>query len=88
MRVAPLKHLSAIRAGPGGAGGGASSAFSPAGRRSFQPLALARQDGRLYSLRMTIGQAGGGEAPASLEHGLIRDFSARTTAERLAAFAL
>ncbi|MBI3026433.1 MAG: hypothetical protein HYY66_12295 [Candidatus Tectomicrobia bacterium] len=88
MRVAPLKHLSAIRAGPGGAVGGAPSAFSPAGRRSFQPLALARQDGRLYSLRMTIGQAGGGEAPASLEHGLIRDFSARTTAERLAAFAL
>lgn len=89
MRVAPLRSLASIRAVPGGTGGGpAGSAFAPAARRSFQTAATARREGSFFTLRMTIDRVGPSEAPATLMQGVVHDFSARTTAERLAASAL
>ncbi|OGL69629.1 MAG: hypothetical protein A3J27_06875 [Candidatus Tectomicrobia bacterium RIFCSPLOWO2_12_FULL_69_37] len=85
MRIAPLQNPSAVHAVPPG---GKGTAFSAVERRSFPAAATARQDGCLAAVQMTIDWVGAPEPPISLMQGLIRDFSARTTAERLAAFAL
>jgi hypothetical protein len=63
-------------------------AFSVLERRSYASSAFSRQGGSAFALSMTLERSGPAEAPPSMMYALVRELSARTTAERLAAFAL
>ena len=84
MSLGPLPSIASTQAAPWGA----ASASAAVERRSFQAAATARQEGRLFAYHVVIEQVGPAGAQASLKQGLIRDFSARATAKRLAALAL